>query len=166
MSARSWRRRLTVFGVLAAVVVATPYAYHRLASARYLVSARLATLPGGGVLVVEEVVGSSRRNAQSLRFDFIAASTGERLQRTIVPFSIDSEQLEFLGGSARQWWGKGDEVLLLDVATGKVVVDDRDIVAHNPGLRGELHPTSADRYAFGVDEAGALKIQEIGRAHV
>jgi hypothetical protein len=158
MSLRGWRRTISVVSAVGLGLAALVYGYHRLAPTRFLVEARLAVLPTRRVLIVEEVIGSSLSSRQSLRFDFIDASTGERLHRTLAPLSVGSRRLALLGGSARQWWGDGDEVILVDVAAGQIVATESDIIDQNPALRGELH-RSGQRDRFTVDESGALLVK-------
>ncbi len=110
------------------------------------------------MLVVEEVIGSSLSTRQSLRFDFIDPTNGEQLHRTPAPFSLGSDRLAFLGGGSRQWWGKDEEVALIDVGAGEFVATSADLIGKNLGLRGELHRTNhAQRFA--VDQAGSLQVQ-------
>jgi|GEM_PF-6897247 len=91
MSFRSWRRRLVAAVALLLGGAGLVYSYGRFASTRYLIDAKLATLPSGrSVLVVQELIGSSRPNSQTLRFDFLDPASGERLERTNAPVSVSN----------------------------------------------------------------------------
>src|SRR6185369_15384375 len=102
--------------------VAVVYGYRRFAPTRYLLDAKLATLPSGrSVLIVQELIGSSKQNSQSLRFDFLDPASGERLERTNAPLSLGGERLRFLGGGgARQWWGRDGNIVQVDAEQGTV----------------------------------------------
>lgn len=121
MSFRTWRRRLVVAAALLLGGTALVYGYGRFASTRYLIDAKLASLPSGrSVLVVQELIGSSNPNSQTLRFDFLDPASGEQLERTNAPVSVHGKRLRFLGGEARQWWGMDGEIVLVDAEKGTV----------------------------------------------
>ena len=123
MSSWSWRRKLGVLAILGVCGVAAVYGYQRFAPTRYLIDAKLATLPSGRtVLVVQELIGSSNPNSQSLRFDFLDPASGERLERVSVPVSVRTKKLRFLGGDARQWWGMDGEIVQVDAEKGTVAL--------------------------------------------
>jgi hypothetical protein len=133
MSSWSWRRNLALLGVCGVVAV---YVYPRLAPTRDLIDARLATLPSGRtVLVVQELVGSSGANSQTLCFEFLDPASGERLERANVPISVHSKKLRYLGGDAHQWWGMDGEVVRVDVEKGTVALGLRP--ADLPEVRRE-----------------------------
>ncbi|HEX2733748.1 MAG TPA: hypothetical protein VHM70_19190 [Polyangiaceae bacterium] len=157
MKARRWGRWLAVVlgaGLGAGLLF---YAYQRLIPSRFLVETRIALPATSPVLVILEVIGSSLSTGQSLRFDFIDPSNGERLGRVPAPLSLNADRLKFLGGDERQWWGAAEEVLLLDVASRKIVSSNVDLIARNPVLRSELHRLPG-RQRFDVDTDGSLLV--------
>jgi hypothetical protein len=157
-----WRNRGKKLAIAAGVLFglcAAYYGYLRFSPTRHIVEARLAKLTNGrSVLVVQELVGSSLRSGQSLRFDILDAQGGGRLHRLLAPLGLSAERLEFLGGKSRQWWGQDEELILLDLDAAKIVADAADVLSQNPILRGELHRTEQREYFF-VDGDGALHVK-------
>jgi hypothetical protein len=167
MSLRRWRRRLVVAAALLLGATGLVYGYGRFASTRYLIDAKLASLPSGrSILVVQELIGSSSQNSQTLRFDFLDPASGERLERTSVPLSVHGTRLRFLGGEARQWWGQDGEIVQVDAEKGTVELGllpaDLAKARREPELprlaSGSAHFTSHQRPAAPTQPPGELAL--------